>query len=72
MVILMVGLPREHEVSQVSTEPEVRWCMVHMYPGEVERVESTTVRYLMLVTQTIFIGVYLATTGELQWLGCRR
>ena len=46
-----------------------------MYPGEVERVESTTVRYLMqcmLVTQTIFIGLYLATTGELQWLGCRR
>ena len=26
----------------------------------------------MYVTQTIFIGVYLATTGELQWLGCRR
>ena len=37
----------EQEVSQVSTEQEVRWCMVHMYPGEVERVESTTVRYLM-------------------------
>ena len=38
---------------------------------EVERMESTTLRYLMqcmLVTQTIFIGVYLA----LQWLGCRR
>ena len=44
-----------------------------MYPGEVERVESTTVRYLMqCMLVTLFVGVYLATTGELQWLGCRR
>ena len=75
MMIIMVGLPyRGQEVSQVSTEPEVRWWMVHMYPGEVERVESyhCEIPDAMHVTQTIFIGLYLATTGELQWLCCRR
>ena len=49
--------------SQISTEPEVRWWYFWT-ANKVERMGSTTVRYLIQWMSKIYIGVYTASTGE--------